>query len=296
MRNFLKKIKNFLMFAVLGFAVQMNYTEERDEDVLDQLYGIEPVVDDEGNLIDEDVELEGLGRLFRSSRFNIARAKRHYSNLKRYRQRRKSRRYVRANTTRGQLFLVGNKKKFTSNEQKALMSGNYSFKDGMLYFTKAFSALSSLTELIESNDTLGTGYSNFEEMGMVPKGTNLAADYVAIAKNQFDSASENIFTNKFEKAYTMAEFSNATLSIIQDGKTIFSTLIGLMNESRVVKKGIPSSEHYGLNLRSKLLIKAESKVQFEIKMPSGVTLSPGGTNRVGVRVILMGDATGYKTI
>lgn len=296
MKNLLARFKNFIMFAMLGFALQMNYTEDKEEDIIDKLYGVEPVVDEDGNLIDEDVELEGLGRLFRSNRFNVSRAKQHYSRLRHYRRKRKARRHVLSNVTKGQLFIVGNKKKFTSNEQKALMSGNYSFKDGMLYFTKSFTSLSSSTDLIESNDTLGTGYSNLEEMGMVPKGTNMAVDYIAFAQNQYDGHSETLFTNKFEKAYTSSDFASAELKVTEDGKVIFSSLVGLLNESRVIKKGIPSSEHWGINLRSKLLIKAESKIQFELKMPSGVSITPGGTTKIGLRVILMGDATGYKTI
>ena len=299
----MKKLKRilFLIVAFIGaFGFQltasathiMNY--DKSIDALDNMLGIEVDVDDNGEIDDDDIELEGISRMIRRKSFNPQELFNRVEQVRAKIRRKKLYRNVAAIVTPTQRYILGSKPKLDAVTQKMIANKELEYTDGFLYYTKEFTTISGNNDIIQSNDKIGVGYSNLLDGGKVPTGMIMAATYLSFLYTDFDSATETIFSNLFTKAYTRPEFHGAEVEVILNGKVVVTVPVFMMQETRRFKNTIPATEHAGINLEKPILVKPDDRVQFNLKMPEGVAIQNSGTNRTGLRFALSGTATKTK--
>jgi hypothetical protein len=288
-----KRIFGLIGLVILAFTSQsMNY----QGDYVDNLLGLGNVRIN-GVYTNEDEELQGLAAALTQGKTNDALKK--VSNIQKIRAER-NKKMLQANITKGQRNLVGKMDNLSEDAQADIRSGKVKFTDRFLYFTKGFLSMTNIVELIDSSDTVGTGYSNLAKGGEVPKGLNFSVDYVAVLINTYDTGAnpaESLFTESMTAASNVAEWANAEIEIIQDGQVIFQALIAELTEARITNganPGAAATVYGGKNLKSEFVIKAGAMLQFKIKFPSGVAITPGAAHYTGVRILLQGDGTGYR--
>ena len=286
--------------GVLGFQLVaanthvMNY--DKSIDAMSTMLGFDIEKDDNGEISDPAIELEGIrnylrrgtisakeidSRVQRVSKALINRRRLLYENMAQV-------------ITPTQRLIYGSKPRFDAVTQKMLANRELIYTDGFLYYTKEYQNISGNNLIIHSNDTIGVGYSNLLENGIVPKGNILAATFLGFLYNSFDSATHTLFTKTFDKAYTEANFHNAEIEVLLNGRVEVTVPVFMMQEKRRFKNTSPSEVSYGINLEKPILVKPDDRLNFNLKMAEGAAVTNAGTLRTGVRFVLAGSATRTK--
>jgi hypothetical protein len=292
-------MKTKRIFGLLGLMIAMftSHSMNYQGDYVDNLLGLGNVRIN-GVYTNEDEELQGLAAALQSGK--TADGLRRINNIQKIRAER-NKKLLQVNITKGQRNLVGKMENLSEDAQADIRGGKVKFTDRFVYFTKGFLSMTNIVEMIDSSDTVGTGYSNLSKGGEVPKGLNMSVDYIAIMVNDYDtgaSPAETIFTNVWNAAAEKAEWQNAEFEIFQDGSVIFQGLINEFIENRIhegANPNGPNAIYAGKNLKSELIIKAGAVLQFKIKFASGVSVTPGTGVYTGVRILMQGDGTGYRS-
>ena len=196
-----------------------------------------------------------------------------------------------------QKFLMGKANSFNPTSKDLYKNNQLAFgPDGYLYYRKVYTTIAGITDIIQSADTIGTGYSNLLQNGKVPDEQNYAIDFVALGYSDYDSASSNMFATNFSSGSQKANLCGAELEIVVNGLVEISIPVTRMIESRIVRGTVsqganPSSVMLGINLDKPIFIAGGSKLQFNIKMPASISVTNSSTNRTALDVTLIGSAT-----
>jgi len=293
------KAKFFALISLMTIAFtsqSMNYSG----DYIDNLLGL-GAVRLNGVYTNEDQELDGLAAALQQGK--TADALKRVNNIKQIRDQR-NKRMLQANITKGQRNLVGKIDELSEDAQADIRNGRAKFADRFIYFTKGFLSLSSIVEMIDSGDTVGTGYSNLLKGGEIPKGLNMSVDYIALFINSYNTGAtpvESLFTEDWLPASSSVDWQNAELEIIQDDKVIFQCHVIELVENRIHENA--NTANYstvecisaGKNLKSEFILKSGSMLQYKIKFPTGVTITPGTGQYTGVKVLMQGDGSAYRS-
>jgi len=272
-------MKKLLLFLLSLFFVSL--TANYDDSDATTLLGINDDIDDE------------LGAIAKAnpsfaSRIRFLRERRNHE---------RKNAYLNANVTKGQALLVAKSSSMPPSLHQAFVSGNINFTDDILFYTKgAFSSLSGILTLVNSNDTIGTGYSNLKDGGIVPKNKAIAVDFIVLKRSEYVIAN-GIFDSAFTSTTNSAAFySVQELEVLINDKTALRLPIGSLIENRIVKGSTSNNttNTLGINLRRKLVIKEDDTLQFRIHTPSGITKTPTAGSAFAYRVELYGDATQTK--
>ena len=299
----MKKLKRilFLIAAFIGaYGFQltasvtyiMNY--DKSIDALDNMLGLEFETDPDGEISDEDIELEGIGRLLRQRTFNVRDVHHRVQRVRALIRKKHLYRNAAAIVTPTQRYIFGSKPKLDAVTQKMIANKELEFTDGFIYYTKEFTTISGNNEVIQSNDKIGVGYSNLLDGGRVPAGMIVAATYFSFLYSDYDSAMETMFTDGFEKSYLNPDFHSAEVEVILNGKVVQAIPVFMMQEFRRFKNTVSGTINAGINLEKPILIKPNDRIQFNLKMPEGVSVSNSGTDRTAVRFVLSGTSTKTK--
>ncbi|MCF6185074.1 MAG: hypothetical protein L3J56_10745, partial [Bacteroidales bacterium] len=197
----MKKLKRilFLIAAFVGaFGFQltaantyvMNY--EKGLDAMSNMLGIEFETDENGEVIDPAIELEGIGRLMRGKSFDPRHIVTRIDKVRARLRRQELYKNVASVVTPTQRYIYGVKPRLDANTQTRLENKELEFTDAFIYYTKEYQNISGNNMIIHSNDTIGVGYSNLLENGIIPSEMIMAATWLGFLYNAYDSASENI--------------------------------------------------------------------------------------------------------
>lgn len=294
----MKKVFNFLMTLFVSLLISDRNFGFAYADVT-ELAGVDDIIyDEEGNPIDEDEILEGLGAVARKA--GNTRMIRNVNNLKRFvriqRQRATQQRYVAENTTKGQRYIVGKQGELPSTIQNEINKGNIKFTDRTLYHIAELQVVSAITELIKTGSTTKyeRGYSSFEEHGKIEANTVVAVEYIELWESAvYDSSSSNVFAVDFEPAWEQSELAACMLVIEQDSIEIARIPVWKMCEARIYQGNVVANgTTAGFNLEQKLLLKPGAKIQAKLETPDGVTYNEQtGNNKFGLKVAFSGSGT-----
>ncbi len=301
MKNLLLK----MLFSIVSFigtfgynlsTSVMNYEELPTRNGVNNLLGVDDDVDvdENGELYDEDVELEGIGRLIRGKRFDLKDLNRRIRRAQVMARRRRFYRNRRSIVTPNQRYIYGMKTRLNSTTQKQLANKELEYSDGHIYYTKEYQNIAGNKDVIHSNDKIGVGYSNLLDGGKVPAGLIVAVSYISFSTVNFNGASQNLFSKIYEAASKRAEFACSELELIVNGKVMISIPVFMMNEARAIKDVVPNGFEAGINLEKPILIKPDDRVNFNIRMPEGVSITNSAQNKTAVRFNLFGSGTKIK--
>lgn len=209
----------------------------------------------------------------------------------------RSKRYKRANISRGQGLLYAHSKEMTPSMQKAFAKGTVKFTDEVLFYTKGgYSAISAISDMVESNDIIGTGYSNLKDGGIVPKNVAMAIDFITFKWSEYV-----ILDGIFSAAITSSNNNDAIwqvleLEVLVNDRKVLRIPIGNMNEKRVVKGQAVNVDDsvLGFNLKKKVVVQEDDVLQFKVHAPKSTTITPVALSKFALRVELYGDATQGK--
>lgn len=291
-----KAIQNFKKFFMLIGLLVFNFTAQHermnyeDSDYINNLLGVGPVVDEDGTLIDEDVELEELGRIARKTndRKSISRINR----IKRAQRARRRRAHLAASITPAQRMIVGSKNRMKPEVQKDIADGNLTFADRVIYFRKRYASFAGITEIIKSNDTIGIGYSNLYEGGEVPANLTLAAKYIVLNYSQFNTGTQDEFTNAFSRSVSeTSPLCHGEFEMYISGKLVLSIPTTSFKENRTDKGHTTEDDQYGYNLERPIVIPAKEKINFMLKLPEGVVATAPTDNNWFLNIELHGEGT-----
>ena len=301
--NFLIRVMMFIVTAIGVFGynlisandVTMNYTESNK--VAASLLGI----NDEFGTEDDNDEYD-LGRISRKMRnrtIDLRTAGKRIAKAKGRYERMVNRSNATAILTPSQKFLVGKRKSWKNEAQKLLESGALEYVDGFIYYNKEYTTVSGNVEIIQSNDTIGVGYSNLNDNGIVPEQLQMSVDYVEFGTNAYDSVSANLIETAWTPAYDNVYLKNAELEIIVGGKVVQMIPVQMMKEVRTVRGAVAGAVYdemgMGYNLEKPILIPGGSQINFNLKMPTGGTgITNTSTNRDGLHILLAGAGTKRK--
>ncbi|MCF6365284.1 MAG: hypothetical protein L3J35_03685 [Bacteroidales bacterium] len=299
----MKKFKKilFLIAAFIGaFGYQlvaantyvMNY--EKELDAMSNMLGIEIETDENGELNDPVVELEGIGRIVRGKSFDPRSIVKKLDRARASLRRQELYQNVSSVITPTQRYIYGVKPRLDSNTQKRIENKELEYTDAFIYYTKGYTNISGNNLIIHSNDTIGVGYSNLLENGIVPSEMIMAATFFGLETNAYDTATQNIFNGIFASGYQKAGFRNAEIELLINGKVTVSVPVFLMRESRIFKGAQPVNMSLGINLEKPILIKPGDRINFNLRMAEGAAIANTGTLKTGVRVILAGSGTKGK--
>ena len=274
MKKLLSKI--LVLFGIITIA---GYTD------VDELFGVfDPEMDNDIDEIDSAIEGEDLGRIHRVRN----RWRRHKERVKRFRSR-----MLQSSMSKDQRFLVAKMPELPPALQKQVKDKQIKFKDTVIYHTtEKQTSLSSIIDLVKSNEKVGPGYTNLLDQGIVPADLAMAVSAIALLKNDYQDA-QGLFSAQFTPAYSSSKLAGADFELLVNGKVEFTCPVRAMNETRVIRGNIPSTTHGCLNLNNPILIKTDDKIQGRIKMPDGTTLSPNN-DHFGIRFELYGATLAQK--
>lgn len=300
----MKKFVKFLSVIVMLFA-SLFVTQSWAYDDVEELLG---VYDEEGRVIDENMELGAISRVVAGMKNpqltksvanlrKVAQAKTNVIN--KVKQERGG--LLSDNLTKGQKFLYAKKDKLSASMRKMFEDKTVNFADGVI-FHNAWSAgsISGIFEMVKSNNSgniFSRGYSSLLEHGKVPEGLCMAVDYITLERGTFVTVTENIFSTTPQAMWNLGEWG-ADFVIYQDSEEIFRKPLFSFNEARVGEDGITQdgsgAPSAGVNIRKRILIKAEAKLKFNIEYPDGVSVYAGAGLSTYYRVALFGDMTTIK--
>jgi len=181
--------------------------------------------------------------------------------------------------TSGQKFLKAKVSALPPSMKKNFDNKNIKYGNHILYhLTTGLGAMSGITKLFGSNEKIESGYTNFNDLGVVPANIALAIDYIRIGVVDYTTANGPFSASMIsvlDGSLPILESAEFELQI--NGESILNNIpLRAFCEGRkggpVQPVGNNDVAFSGYNLDSMIFVKETDKVQAFIKLANGVSV------------------------